>query len=165
MTHRPSPVALDNSLFHPGEAWPLHHHTDFFFKACRTFESFFLHSPSLSGQVSSTSHCCTPAFKNLDVVREGINGCFPLMHSCGKIGLKNIIMQKSAMCCNEGAHWEQHDCDFCRRAKEKEGNWSVQTDLRCNNLNMHTVACEIFIFISLGNGVVVIVFFAIKAKN
>lgn len=80
------------------------------------------------------------------------------MHSCEKIVLKNIIMQNSEMCCNEGAHWEQHDRDFCRRAKEKEGNWSVQTDLRCWVLNMHTVAFEMFIFISLGNGLIGTIF-------
>lgn len=87
------------------------------------------------------------------------------MDSCGKIGLKNIIMQKSEMCCHEGARREQHDCGFCRRAKEKEGNWSLQTDLHCSNLNMHTVACEIFIFISLGNNLNGTVFFAVRAKN
>lgn len=103
--------------------------------------------------------------QNLYVVREGINGRFPLKHSCGKIGWKNIIMQNYEMCCNEGAHWEQHDCDVCRRAKEKEGNWSIQTDLRCRNLNMHTVAFEMFIFIGLVNGLIGTVFFAIRAKN
>lgn len=103
-----------------GRMVPLHHRTQFTpppKKTCGTFRSFLsiLHRWTLSGSPSPLT-----AARLLCTAPE-------------RMARRNIIMQKF-----EKVAPQQEQLQFCRRAKEKEGN--SLTAWRCCNLNVLTAA-------------------------
>lgn len=84
------------------------------------------------------SPLCSRSKNNCDVC-GGFNSGSPLMHSCKKEGLKNIILQKWG---ERIALRELGESKYSFAEEQEERCMSIRTALSYGNLHIHTAACE-----------------------